>query len=118
MIQALSADRADEPLYVWALPRRTKSSQKFTDFEAFGLRTEGRTVNAVAVAEQEPWTLVPRESLQELCCGPLGGRKFGDIEVNNAPAIMGQNRERITHKIRSDPRSRSRFLLVLCRTTS
>jgi len=31
---------------------------------------------------------------------------------------LGQNRERRTHKIRSEARSRSRFLLQLCNTMS
>ena len=61
----------------------------------FGLRLEGGTIDAVAISEQEPGGLVPRKFLEDLGCRPLSCWMLGDIEMNNAPAIMSQNKKHV-----------------------
>jgi len=92
VVEAFPADRADQPFDVRALPGRSESGEHLADVQAFDQRPECYAIDAVAVPEQEPRRLVPREGLHELRCGPLGGGMPGDIETNDAPAIMSRNK--------------------------
>jgi len=95
VVEAFSADRADQPFNVRALPRRSESGENLADVQAFDQRPECYAIDAVAVPEQEPKHLVPREGLHDLGCGPLGGGMLGDIEMNESPAIMSQNKKNV-----------------------
>ncbi len=63
MVEAFSANRADQPFDVRALLRRSESGENFADFQTFDLRPEGGTIDAVTVSEQVPRRLIPRECL-------------------------------------------------------
>ena len=95
MVKAFSADRADQPFDIGTLPWRSESGEKLADVQAFDQRPECYAIDAVAVPEQEPRGLVPREGLHDLGCGPLGGRMPGDIKMNDAPATMSQNKKNV-----------------------
>jgi len=95
VVEAFSADRADQPFDVRPLPGRSESGENLADVQAFDQRPECYAIDAVAVPEQEPRRLVPREGLHDLGCGPLGGGMLGDIEMNDAPAIMSQNKKNV-----------------------
>ena len=73
--------------------REIESGENLPDVQAFNQRPESGAIDAVAVPEQEPRGLVPREGLHDLGCGPLGGGMLGDVEMNDAPAIMSQNKK-------------------------
>ena len=103
MVEAFSADRTDHPFHVWALPRRSESGENFVDFHAFRPRPKGGAIDAVPVPELEPRRHVPRKCVQELRCGPLGGRMFRDIEMNDASAIMSKNKKHV-----QDPETQGR----------
>ena len=92
MVEAFLADRADQPFNVRALPGRSVSGENLAGAQACDHRPECSAVDAVAVPDQEPRSLVPREGLHDLRCGPLGGGMPGDIETNDAPAIMSWNK--------------------------
>ena len=95
VVEAFSADRADQPFNIGALPGRSESGENLADVQAFDQRPECGAIDAVAVPEQEPGCLVPREGLHDPGCGPLGGGMPGDIEMNDAPAIMSQNKKNV-----------------------
>src|SRR4030042_7019784 len=95
VVEAFSADRADQPFDVRALPGRSESGENLADVQAFDQRAECGTVDAVAVPEQEPRCLIPREGLHDLGCSPLGGRMLGDIEMNDAPPITSRNKKNV-----------------------
>ena len=95
VIETLSANRADQPFNVWALPWRAECSEHFSDFHTFGLRPEGSPIDAVAIAEQEARGLVPGKCLEDLGCSPLSSWMLGDVEMNNAPAIMSESKKHI-----------------------
>lgn len=95
MVEAFSADRADQPFNLWALPGRSESGENLADVQAFDQRPKCCTIDAVAVPEQVPRRFVPREGLHDLGCGPLGSGMLGDIEMNDAPAIMSQNKKNV-----------------------
>ena len=88
VIETLSSNRADQPFDVCTLPWGAECGDHFGDFHTFGLRLEGGTIDAVAISEQEPRGLVPRKCLEDLGCRPLCCWMLGDIEMNNAPAIV------------------------------
>ena len=102
VIETLSANRADQPFNVWALPWRAECSEHFSDFHTFGLRPKGSPIDAVAIAEQEARGLVPGKCLEDLGCSPLSGWMLGNVEMDNAPAIMSQDKKHI-----QDPESDS-----------
>ncbi len=54
---------------------------------------EGVTVDAVAIAEKIGRRAVLRERVHELLGGPGGGRMLGDVEVEDAPAVVGEHDE-------------------------
>jgi hypothetical protein len=93
MVQALSTDGADEPFYKWGLPRGTRSSKNFFDLHVCRPHPESIAIDPVTVSEQVARRGAPGECLRDLSCCPLGSRMFGDVEVNDAPALMSQNQE-------------------------
>ena len=54
MIETLSVNRADKALHIGCLPWRSECGQNFADVQAFCLRAEGGTIDAVAVPEPFP----------------------------------------------------------------
>jgi hypothetical protein len=70
------------------LPGAPGSSEDFGHVQVGDLSVEGVATNAVTVTEQLTWSGVPRERLGELGCRPPGSRMLGDVEMNEAPALM------------------------------
>src|SRR5882762_2564760 len=85
------ADRADEPLRIGILPRALRRRQDFTDAHAVQALPEHVTVDGVATAEEIRWGGVVREGIHDLLDRPSGGGMLGDIEVEDAPAVMGED---------------------------
>src|SRR2546425_11859865 len=76
MIEALAANRADEPLREGILPRAVGRGQHFTDPHALHALLERVTVDAVAVAEE----IGRRGVLWEgRSCPCFGGKRKGRI---------------------------------------
>ena len=48
-------------------------------------------VNRIAIPQQVAWELVKRESVPQLLAGPLGGWVLGNVKVEDATTIMGQD---------------------------
>ena len=63
------------------------------DAESIDAAREVSAVDSVAVTDQIPEDRVPGERFDELSAGPLSRRMFGDVEVNDAPPVMGQHEE-------------------------
>src|SRR6267378_1312525 len=91
VIQTLAPDRADEPLRIGILPRALRRRQDFTDAHALQALPEHVTVDGVATAEEIRWGGVVREGVHDLLDRPSGGGMLGDIEVEDAPAVMGED---------------------------
>ncbi len=95
VVEAFSADRANEPLYIVRLPGGSEGGEHFGNFHAFDLGPEDLSVDAVAVSQQEPRLNVPRKRLHKLRSSPLCGRVLGDIEMHNPPPIMSQHKKNV-----------------------
>src|SRR5437899_4807547 len=90
VIQTLAPDGADEPLRQGVLPRAVRRREDFTDVHALHALPEHVTVDRVAIAEEVRRGGVVREGVDDLLGRPSSGGMFGDIEVEDAPPVMGE----------------------------
>src|SRR6516162_1790673 len=93
MIETLMANGADHPFYVSSLPTRARCRQNFADTHISHLFPEVSAENSIAVAQQVARKLGEGKGLPQLLSRPLRGRVGGNVEVQNATAVMGQNQE-------------------------
>src|SRR5512134_281117 len=61
MVQTFPADTPNQALDIWVLPRTPGRNHDLFDLHVLDALLKGRAVDAVAVAEQIPWCLLPRE---------------------------------------------------------
>jgi hypothetical protein len=91
MIEALAPDRADESLREGILPRAVGRGQDFTDSHAFHSLPERGTVDAIVIAEEIGRRGVVREGVDDLLGGPGRGGMLGDVEVQDATPMVGED---------------------------
>src|SRR2546428_5480103 len=91
VIQTLAPDGADQPLREGILPWAVRRRQDFTDAHALHALPEQVTVDRVAIAEEKGRRGVVREGVHDLLGGPGSGGMLGDIEVEDAPAVVGEH---------------------------
>ena len=93
VMEALAADRADESLDVRRLPGRPVGNHHLLNIPVLDAFLEERTIDAVAITNQEAWGLFVRKCLHDLLTRPRGRGIFGDIEVDDMPPMMTENNE-------------------------
>ena len=93
VIQTLAPDGADEPLREGVLPWALRRREDFTDAHALHALPEHVTVDRVAIAEEVGRGGVVREGVHDLLGRPGSGGMLGDIEVEDAPAVVGEHDE-------------------------
>ena len=93
MIQTFAPDRTDEPLREGVLPWTERRGQHFTDSHALNALPKWVTVDAIAIAEEIGRRGVVREGVDELLGGPDGGGMLGDVEMEDASAVVGEHDE-------------------------
>jgi hypothetical protein len=93
VIQTLAPDGADEPLREGVLPRALRRREDFSDPHALHALPEHVTVDRVAIAEEVRRGGVVREGVHDLLGGPGSCGMLGDIEVEDAPAVVGKHDE-------------------------
>src|SRR5467141_823738 len=93
VIQALAPDGADEPLREGVLPGAVRRREDFTDAHALHALPEHVTVDRVAIAEEVGRGGVVREGVHDLLGRPGSGGMLGDIEMEDAPAVVGEHDE-------------------------
>jgi hypothetical protein len=91
VIQALAPDRADEPLHERVLPWALRRREKLLDPHALHAMPKWLPVDAIAVAEEIGRRGLVREGVHELLSRPDGGGVLGDVEVDNPPAMVGED---------------------------
>jgi hypothetical protein len=91
VVQTLAPDRADEPLHERVLPRAVSRREHFEDPHAHEAWPDGVAVDRVAIAEEGGGRGVVRERLHDLLGGPGGGGMLGDVEVEDAPPVVGEH---------------------------
>jgi hypothetical protein len=93
VIQTLTADRADEALHEWVLPRALRRGENLLDPHALHAMLKWLTIDAVAVAEEVDRRGLVREGVDELLSGPDGGGVLGHVEVDDPPAVVSEHDE-------------------------
>ena len=93
VIQTLAPDGADESLRERVLPRGVRRGQDFTDSHVLHALPEHVTVDRVAIAEEIGRGGVVREGVHDLLGRPGSVGMLGDIEVEDAPAVVGEHDE-------------------------
>ena len=97
VIEAVAPDGADEPLRERILPRRLRRRENFADAQALHAPPEPLAVDLVAIAEEVGRRGVVREGVHDLLGRPSGSGMLGDVEVENAPAVVGEHDEDEEH---------------------
>ena len=92
VIQALAAERADEPLGVGVLPGRAQGGEDLPDVHAPKTARDVLAEDRVVVVDQEAWGRVEGEGLEQLPDHPRRGRVGRDVEVQDVPPMVGQNK--------------------------
>ena len=95
LIEALTTNGSDHSLDIGSLPRRARCRQDFADAHVSHLFPELSAENSIAVAQQVARKLGEGKGLPQLLSRPFRGRVGGNIEVQNAAAVMGQNQENV-----------------------
>jgi hypothetical protein len=93
VIQTLAPDRTDQALGERILPGAVRRREDFVDAHAFHAMPKVLAVDLVAIAQEIGWRGVVRERVYDLLGGPGGGGVFGDVEVDDAPAVVGEHDE-------------------------
>jgi hypothetical protein len=97
VIQALTADRADEPLREGILPRAARCREDFLDPHPFQSVPKLLAVSLVAIAQEIGRRGVVREGIYDLLGGPVRGGVFGHVEVDDASAAVSEHDENEEH---------------------
>ena len=97
VIQTLAPDGANEPLRKGVLPRALRRREDLSDPHALHALLEHVTVDCVAIVEEVGRGGVVREGVHELLGRPGGAGMLGDIEVEDAAAVVSEHDEDEQH---------------------
>jgi len=95
MIETLTANGSNHSLDIGSLPRRARCRQNFADAHISHLFSEVVAEDSIAVAQQVARELGKGKCLPQLLSRPLRGRVVGNVEVQNATAVMGQHQKHV-----------------------
>jgi len=95
VIETLTANGSNHSLDIGSLPRRARCRQNFADAHISHLFSELVAENSIAVAQQIARELGKGKCFPQLLSRPLRGRVGGNVKVQNATAVMGQNQENV-----------------------
>ena len=94
VVEALPTNRADGALREMVLPGRLPAGDDLANPHPLHPPSEPVTIDRVPVTDEESWDWpIAWECLDELLGRPFRGRAGSDIEVEDAPAIVGEDQE-------------------------
>jgi hypothetical protein len=91
VIEALPADRANQPFRMSVLPGRTRGRRVIPDAHGCKPLRDRLAVAPVAVPDHVVRRLIPREGICELTGDPLRCRMVGDAQRDQASPLMSQD---------------------------
>jgi len=91
VVQAFTAETPNQPLDVRILPRTPWGDHDLLDPHMLYPLPEGSAIDVVPIAQEIPRGLVPREGINDLLRGPLCCGMLGDVEVDDATSMVGQD---------------------------
>jgi hypothetical protein len=95
MIEALPADRADQPLYVCVLPGRTRRRRAVPNADRSNAADKYLSVCTVVIPDQVSRDLLPAASLGELIGDPFGRWMRSNTDPQQLPPAMTHNQQAI-----------------------
>src|ERR1700687_2779163 len=87
MIQALAADRPDQPFGKAILPRRGWCGRLVPDAHGAQSARDDAAIDPVPIADEVVRSLVPRKCLRYLTCNPFGRRICCDVDPDEVSAV-------------------------------
>ncbi len=93
VVQAFTTNGSDHAFDIRILPRRTWCNENLLDRESMDATREVSAVDTVVVTDQIAGDRVPGKRFDELSSGPFGRGMLGDVEVSEAPPVMGEHEE-------------------------
>src|ERR1700720_2899475 len=87
MIQALAADRPDQPFGKAILPRRGWCGRLVPDAHGAQSACDDRTIDAIPVADHVARSFIPRECFGDLARNPFRGRMCCDVDPDKISAV-------------------------------
>ena len=93
VVEAFSTDASDESFDERILPRTSWGSDHLVDAHVLDTALEVLAVDAVTIAQEEPWSLIPGESIDDLLSRPGCSWIRGDAEMQDAPTLVGEDEE-------------------------
>ena len=97
VVQALAANTTDDSLYETILPRTPRRSSNLLDAHSFHSCGEVIPIDTVAISNQISWRIVVGKRFNDLLRRPHCGGVFGDTEVQDSTAAVGENHEDIKY---------------------
>src|SRR5665213_124587 len=95
MVQALAADRADQPFGKAILPRRGWRGRLVPDAHGAQSACDDGAVDPIPVADEVARRLVPRERLGQLAPDPFSCRVCCDVNPDQVPTTRADDDEGI-----------------------
>src|SRR5580700_6513155 len=93
MIQALAADRPDQPFGKAILPRRGRCGRLVPDAHGAQSARDDAAIDPVAIADEVVRSLIPRKCLRYLTCKPFGRGICCDVDPDEVSAVEPDNDE-------------------------
>jgi len=94
VVEAFSADGPGHPFSVGVLPGRLGRGEDLPDTNSPDDPPALFAVGTIPIPQEVARLgAVPGKGLPDLLGGPSGGRMGGDVEVNDAPTVVGENHE-------------------------
>jgi hypothetical protein len=87
MIQALAADRPDQPFGKAILPRRGWCGRLVPDAHGAQSACDDGAIDAIPASDEELWGIIPRKSLRYLTGNPLRCRVCCDVDPDQISAV-------------------------------
>ena len=97
VVETLAPERTDQALRERILPGTVRCREDFVDAHALHAVVKLLAIHLVTVAQKIGWRGVVRERVHDLLGSPDGGGMFGDVEVDDAPAMVGKHYEDEQH---------------------
>jgi hypothetical protein len=97
VVQAFAADTPDQAFDVRILPGTPRGDEDLFDPHVPHPLPKGGPVDTITVAQEIPRSLVPREGVDHLLCGPLRGEVFRNIDMDKTSSLMGQDEQDEQH---------------------
>ena len=95
MVKAVPSDRADEPLTIAILPGRSRRGWPIPNAHRPKTSDENITVDAVAIANEIAWPLLPATSFRQLAADPFSARMRGCSKTQDFTATMLKDEQSI-----------------------